>query len=357
MSPPISDEEKGAIRQRAKDCRHSSLSALARYFKRSRCAIAAVLGLTPDGKKKVVSRNAKKRATTKRLRDAKILELAQQVKEVNGRRFPAFGSTRKIEYEMKAQQQPTSHQTISRVLKARGFKPRVRPIVPINRPDVLKKRLAFAEFWLTRPVTDFERLVFSDEHWITSNDNSCRIQWVKDPQDLLLREQLNPLNVPSVMIWAAVGLGWRSPLVIVFHRKPKNHDDGPRGITADNYVRKCLAKIATSLTSRKLIFQQDGARIHTAKQTLAYLDRKKIPVMQNWPPYSPDLNPIEQLWPILDCAIAEQVPTSVKHLEAVAKACWDAIPQSKIDNFVLSFAAKVKMCEKAKGSCMKIGQN
>lgn len=40
---------------------------------------------------------------------------------------------------------------------------------------------------------------------------------------------------------------------------------------------------------------QDGAPFHGSKRTKNYLDEKDIDVLE-WPGYSPDLNPIENVW-------------------------------------------------------------
>jgi transposase len=44
-----------------------------------------------------------------------------------------------------------------------------------------------------------------------------------------------------------------------------------------------------------LIFMQDGASIHTACLIKDWLKEQSIEVL-DWPPYSPDLNPIEHAW-------------------------------------------------------------
>ena len=64
---------------------------------------------------------------------------------------------------------------------------------------------------------------------------------------------------------------------------------------------------ATKLFSRNRegMFQQNGARAHTSKATIAWLDaniKHYIPP-EDWPPNSPDLSPIENVWSIMATAV------------------------------------------------------
>jgi len=68
------------------------------------------------------------------------------------------------------------------------------------------------------------------------------------------------------------------------------------------------------------MFQQDGARAHTSKATITWLDanirpKHHIPP-EDWPPNSPDLSPIENVWSIMATAVyADPQPQSLQALK------------------------------------------
>jgi transposase len=57
--------------------------------------------------------------------------------------------------------------------------------------------------------------------------------------------------------------------------------------------------------SDEVVMQEDNASWHRAKIVTKYLENKGIKRM-SWPPQSPDLNPIENLWKYIKDLIAGQ---------------------------------------------------
>jgi hypothetical protein len=94
----------------------------------------------------------------------------------------------------------------------------------------------------------------------------------------------------SVMVWAAFSAERRSRLIIM-----DGDPQAPRGgVTARVYKGMLESELPTLLDADS-IFMQDNAPIHNARIVKEFLEDLAVNVM-DWPPYSPDLNPIEHCW-------------------------------------------------------------
>jgi hypothetical protein len=107
-----------------------------------------------------------------------------------------------------------------------------------------------------------------------------------------------------------------------------------------------------------MTFMQDNASIHTARVVRQWFADMAIP-LTDWPPYSPDLNPIEQVWFHMKAWVMENYPelenasgVSEEDIEKLEKAlieAWDALPSLLFESLIDSMERRVNACWKAKG--------
>jgi len=103
-----------------------------------------------------------------------------------------------------------------------------------------------------------------------------------------------------------------------------------------------LSKLVPEVIRRGRVLQQDGARSHTAKQTMNYLKRKRVEVLEDWPAYSPDLNCIERVWHDLQQRVGARGPDTQEELIKVIKEEWAALPQKTINAHCRHFVHQVR---------------
>ena len=77
----------------------------------------------------------------------------------------------------------------------------------------------------------------------------------------------------------------------------------------------------------------DNARPHVARIYQQLLADNNIRVL-DWPPYSPDMNPIEHVWDMLSRQMQRRVPAPTTN--AQLRQEWRAIPRRQLDNILVS---------------------
>ena len=128
----------------------------------------------------------------------------------------------------------------------------------------------------------------------------------------------------------------------------------------DNLIPFIDTIIADGTTD--IIFQQDNASPHVSKKTLAWLDIAMSEhgfVWMEWPPNSPDMNPIENLWAWLKTELHRRYPdTKTLHgspdaikrtLRARLMEVWWDIGEDVLCRLIESMPHRVQALLDAKG--------
>ncbi|UYV77042.1 hypothetical protein LAZ67_14002977, partial [Cordylochernes scorpioides] len=228
-----------------------------------------------------------------------------------------------------------STRTISRRLVANGLHScrllRRLPLTPPNR----RQRLEWCRARSTW-MTEWHRVVFSDESRFCLSSDSRRVRvWRRRGERSNPAAIVERLTVRQrgIMVWGAIAYDSRSPLLRI-----------QGTMTAQRYVDDVLRPVTLPYLQGvpNALYQQDNARPHTARiSQQALQDVQMLP----WPPYSPDLSPIEHVWDIIGRRLhALPQPRSEDELWQMVEREWRAIPQDAIRTLIDSLPRRVAAC-------------
>lgn len=95
-------------------------------------------------------------------------------------------------------------------------------------------------------------------------------------------------------------------------------------------------------------FQMDNDPKHTAKGTTEFLDMAGIRVI-DWPSNSPDLNPLENLWSILDYKCKDRTPLNQKELFSILNDTWKSLNIDLLHTLIDSMPQRCQAVIDSKG--------
>lgn len=237
-----------------------------------------------------------------------------------------------------------SDRTIRRRIAERGLKSyfaRKRPMISkVNK----NKRLLFARNHINKPLEFWKHVIWSDESKFELFNKKRRLRvWRKSDEGLQDRH-LQPTmkhGGGNIIVWDC--FSW-------FGAGNLTQINGT--MTAEVYIDILCENLEESMLKMGLesnyTFQQDNDPKHTAKKTRAFFRSTRIKLME-WPPQSPDLNPIENLWAILDNKVDKTDVTNKQTYFAALQKAWDDLDPQHLRNLVETMPKRLQLVIKAKG--------
>ena len=257
-------------------------------------------------------------------------------------------STRKL-----GKKHGVSKDTVNRVLKDAGLKPFHQQKVQKISESGKRKRVEFAKAnkkarWDLTLMTD-ETEVDLNPQRNTKND----VVWAASSESVPAQEVQQ--WAPSVRLWAGACSFGKTKLY--FYEGTLN------GEAYRRILKKALPDIESLFPNRlkkAWIFQHDGASAHKDKLTNEWL-KKNVPNFitsgptGKWPPTSPDLNWIEDLWGIITEKLKNYSapPKNINQLKARLRQCWAAISIETLQKCAASMPKRLQQVIDDKGEALR----
>ena len=230
-----------------------------------------------------------------------------------------------------------STQTIRNRLHEAGLRSR-RPAIriPLTRHHV-QEHLEWAQDHVTWALNDWAPILFTDEarFCVDFSDRRARVWRMRNERfaEVCIAEH-DCYGGGSVMVWAGISAQGKTDLHVI--------DVGT--LTAERYVNEILVvhvRPYAGAIGPDFILMADNASAHRARITNRCLEQAAI-VRLDWPARSPDLNPIEHAWDMLQKAISfRQVqPATVRELREALIEEWAQLPQHKLRRLIGSMGRR-----------------
>ncbi|RFU28321.1 hypothetical protein B7463_g7998, partial [Scytalidium lignicola] len=252
-----------------------------------------------------------------------------------------------------------SNKAITRILDSVGiwhWRCKRRPYLT---DEIAAKRLTWCLKRKDWELSDFLNYIFTDECSAERRAGGIT-EWAwfqpKQKWDKEMVTTYSKSKDISVMVWAAIwwsnGKVHKSELVIL----DRDFESKKFGYTANSYI-KVIDDQLPKIWEPGLIFMQDNTPIHCANKVKQWFKDMAIPVT-DWPPYSPDLNPIEHVWWHLKAKVLEIHPElkdmgkndeAIIALENALIEAWDLLDDSIIQSCLESLCKRRDAVIAAKG--------
>ncbi|KAI0994507.1 hypothetical protein K3495_g13675 [Podosphaera aphanis] len=238
-------------------------------------------------------------------------------------------------------------------LEKRGFKRYTALNKPTTSPEIRRKLREWAEVRIDWTLEQWMSILWSDETWATDGHHSRR--WVTrkpgEEHDINCIVETIKKKI-GWMFWASFAGSEKGP--------PQFWEKDWGNITSSSYSERIVPLFDGMTRFRPgLSVMQDNAPPHVAARTMEELEERSITPI-DWPPYLPDLNPIEHVWKIMKDKIEYKYPDlnwgkrlSSDQIRAIVKEAWDSVSTQELTDLIESMHDRCQVVIDADGGPTK----
>lgn len=186
-----------------------------------------------------------------------------------------------------ARQHNVSTFTIRSMLKRRGLRCRTAARQTMKKEEHKINRMAYCEVMKEWDDNRLNSIIFSDEKTFSSD-----VKWkanVYRPHNM----RFDPHYVKSDRLSGRISASYWGAISIDGPATDLIKIDGK--LNSDQYIGIIKRHLFPIMQNSTRIFMQDNSPVHSAGKVMALLSRQPFETI-DWPPFSPDLNPIENVW-------------------------------------------------------------
>lgn len=258
-----------------------------------------------------------------------------------------MNTTKMVKKIYETQEKKVSKKTICRILHKNGYKSYKNIRKPLLSNINVQKRFTFAKKFIKSTYQNFKNIIFTDEKKfnLEGSDGNEKI-WVKGGYKSETRSynEISKFKGGSIMIWGAITYKGVGAIIRTNKR-----------INSGEYIRVLGTGLFETLDMNEInaeecIFMQDNAPAHKSSMTINWFKTQNIRLL-DWPPSSPDLNLIENVWGYLEKQIRthKKVFNNADELFDIIKEEWKKIPSDYIKTLYRSIMNRIKQLYKRKG--------
>ena len=179
--------------------------------------------------------------------------------------------------------------------------------------------------WFQRYLTDdFRNVFFSDEKSFSLNSQRRKL-W-KKPGEKMPAKSSGKYG-RSVKVWAAISKHGKAEIYL-YSKKFNSR-------TYVECLEENLIPVADTLYPSGWRFLQDNDGPHISKYTKENLEKYEIEILDHTA-NSPDLNPMEKIWGIMDARVSAAAPRTIAQLKKTILLAWENLSQKIISDTIES---------------------